>query len=268
MSRPTEPLAGLRVVVTRPQGQGESLCQGIQAAGGLAINFPVLAILDPLDNGPLLSIIERLDQYDLAIFISPNAVNKAMNLIMARGGLPQSLKLATVGRGSGRELKRIIGRDPDIMPGDKQYNSEGLLAEPGMQDVAGQRIVIFRGDGGRELLAEELRHRGATVEYAEAYRRSQPNADIQPLLQAWARDEIDIIVITSGEGLRNLFDMVGKLGQQWLRKTPLLVINKRLGDIARQLGNKIPPVVADEASDQGIIRCLEDWWQQQQDKNQ
>lgn len=265
MSKPTDTLKGLRVLVTRPQGQGESLCQGIETLGGKAINFPVLAILDPLDNAPLLSLIERLDEFDLAIFISPNAVHKAMNLIMARGGLPQHLQLATVGRGSGRELKRIIGREPDIMP-QGQFNSEALLAEPRLQDVQGKRIVIFRGDGGRELLAEELSRRGATVEYAEAYRRSQPNQDVQPLLQAWARDEIDIIVITSGQGLRNLFDMVGKLGQQWLRKTPLLVINKRLGEIARQLGNRLPPVVADEASDDGILACLQQWWQQQQDK--
>lgn len=268
MSRPTESLPeslrGLRVVVTRPEGQGESLCRAIEAAGGQAINFPVLAIMDPLDNGPLLDIIDRLEQFDLAIFISPNAVQKAMNLIQARAGLPASLQLATVGRGSARELKRIIGREPDIFP-KENYNSEGLLAEPALQDMHGKRVVIFRGDGGRELLAEELTRRGAAVEYAEAYRRSQPNADIQPLLQAWARDEIDIIVITSGQGLRNLFDMVGKLGQQWLQRTPLLVINERLEEIARQLGNRIPPLVSEEASDDGILRCLQAWWQQQQE---
>ncbi len=134
-----------------------------------------------------------------------------------------------------------------------------------MQAMTGKRVVIFRGDGGREKLAQELTQRGAVVEYAEAYRRGQPQQDVQPLLQAWARNEIDVIVITSGEGLRNLFDMVGKLGQQWLRNTRLLVLNKRIEAIARQLGNKLPPLLADETSDEGILHCLQQWWQQQQE---
>jgi len=125
--------------------------------------------------------------------------------------------------------------------------------------MAGKRVIIFRGEGGRELLAEELRARGATVEYAEVYRRGRPTQDNGPLLHAWARGEVDIITVTSGEGLRNLFDMVGQLGRQWLRKTPILVINERLVTLARELGVEAPPVIAEEASDEGIVAALAAW---------
>jgi uroporphyrinogen-III synthase len=251
-------LAGLHVVVTRPAGQEEKLCRLIEAAGAVAIRFPVLEIQDAEDQDQLIAQIKRLPEFDLAVFISPNAVNRAMNLINAHGGLPEGLRTATVGRGSGRELARYLGRDPDIVP-KSRFNSEGLLELPQMQAMAGQRVIIFRGDGGRELLAESLRQRGAEVEYAEVYRRGRPNADTGPLMHAWARGEVDIITVTSGEGLRNLFDMVGQLGRQWLRKTPILVINERLVTLARELGVETDPVIADEASDEGIVAAIKAW---------
>ncbi|MBD3669903.1 MAG: uroporphyrinogen-III synthase [Gammaproteobacteria bacterium] len=252
------PLAGVHVVVTRPAGQHERLCQLIEASGGVSIHYPVLEIQDAADQARLAQQIARLDEFDLAIFISPNAVQRAMNRINAHGGLPPKLKTATVGRGSGRELARILGREPDIVPA-KRFNSEALLELPPMQEVAGQRVIIFRGDGGREHLANTLRERGAKVEYAEVYRRGRPDIDKAPLMHAWARGEVDIIVVTSGEGLRNLFDMVGQLGRQWLRKTPILVINERLVELARELGAESAPVIADEASDEGIVAAIEAW---------
>lgn len=253
-------LEGLGIMVTRPAHQAEGLCEGIEAVGGRPWRFPVLEILDPEDSGPLNDLIDRLDDFDLAVFISPNAVNKAMNLIQARRSLPEGLQLATVGRRSAVELRHFIGRDPDIFPRQK-FDSEALLAQPGMQEVAGKRIVIFRGDGGREVLGNTLAERGAEVTYAEAYRRGRPPADVGALQRAWARGEIDVITITSGEGLRNLFDMVGKLGQQWLRKTPLVVVSENQRELARELGFKVEPVVAEAAADEAIVDALIRWRQ-------
>ena len=255
---PAVNLAGLHVVVTRPQGQHESLCQLIDEAGGVSIHYPVLEIVDSPEQEPLVQQFQDLNEFDLIIFISPNAVSRSMNLINARGGLPEGLQTATVGRGSGRELKQLLGRAPDIVP-DTQFNSEGLLALPDMQQMAGKRVMIVRGEGGRELLAQTLRERGAEVEYAEVYRRARPEVDNSELMHAWARNEIDIIVVTSGEGLRNLYDMVGQLGRQWLRKTPILVINERLVQLAQELGLEQVPIIAAEASDTGIVATLGAW---------
>src|SRR5574340_1570226 len=107
MSGSRLPLAGRGIVITRPAHQAQPLADLIRAAGGNPILFPVLEILDAADLRPLNALIDRLDEFDLAIFISPNAVNKAMNLIAARRGLPSRLRAAAIGRGSVKELRRF-----------------------------------------------------------------------------------------------------------------------------------------------------------------
>ncbi len=251
-------LAGLTVMVTRPAHQADHLERLLRAAGATPLLFPVLEILDPEDGGALLALIDRLQEFDLAVFISPNAVNKAMNLIRARRELPPGLRLAAVGKRSAMELKNFLGREPDVFPRQK-FDSEALLALPQMQDVRGRRVVIFRGDGGREYLGDTLRERGASVEYANAYRRGRPQADVGRLQREWARGGIDVITVTSGEGLRNLFDMVGKLAQHWLRRTQLVVISERLVPLAGELGFKQPPLVAREASDEAVVEAIREW---------
>lgn len=251
-------LAGLTVMVTRPAHQASHLVQLLEQSGATPFLFPVLEILEPEDSAPLLALIDRLDEFDLAVFISPNAVSKAMNLLNARRGLPAGLQLATVGKRSAIELRNHIGREPDLFPKQK-FDSEALLALPGMQDMSGKRVVIFRGDGGREYLGDTLEARGASVEYANAYRRGRPQADVGRLQRQWARGGIDVITVTSGDGLRNLFDMVGKLAQHWLRRTQLVVMHERLIPIARELGCKLEPIAAREASDEALVEAIRTW---------
>ena len=164
-------LAGRRVVVTRPAGHAAHLAALIRAAGGEPVLFPVLEILDAEDLQPLLALVERLDTFDLALFVSANAVDKALALVLARRAWPAALRVATVGRGSARALERH-GFAAVIAPSER-FDSEALLDLPELKDVAGKRVVIFRGEGGRELLGDTLAARGATVEYAECYRRGR-----------------------------------------------------------------------------------------------
>ncbi|MEK6592083.1 MAG: uroporphyrinogen-III synthase [Pseudomonadota bacterium] len=247
-------LAGRGIVVTRPAEQARQLAGLIRAAGGNPILFPVLEILDSGDLQPLHALIDRLDEFDVAIFISPSAVNMAMNLITARRSLPPRLRIAAIGRGSTRELKHF--GVSDVIAPTRKFDSEALLGLPELAAVAGKRVVIFRGDGGRELLGDTLVARGAVLEYAECYRRGKPNSDAAPLLKAWARNELHAIVVTSSEGLRNLFDMVGKLGQSWLRKTPLFVTHARIAATARELGLAVIVEAGpgDEDLAEGLVR--------------
>jgi uroporphyrinogen-III synthase len=246
------PLAGRGIVITRPAHQAGALAARIEAAGARAILFPVLEILDAADLRPLNALIARLDEFDLAIFISPNAVAKAMNLIAAQRTLPAHLQIAAVGRGSVKALSQF-GIAPVLAP-QRRFDSEALLALPELADMRGRRVVIFRGDGGRELLGDTLAARGARIEYAECYRRGRPNLDAAPLMRAWARSEIDAIVVTSSEGLRNLFDMVGRLGQSWLRKTLLVTPHARVAEAARALG--LATVALTPPDDDGIFAGL------------
>jgi uroporphyrinogen-III synthase len=119
-------------------------------------------------------------------------------------------------------------------------------------------VVIFRGEGGRELLGDTLTARGARVEYAECYRRGRPDLDTAPLMKAWARNELHAITVTSSEGLRNLFDMIGKLGQTWLRKTPLFAPHPRIAATARELGLSV--VIETGPGDEGLLAQLEQYF--------
>jgi len=245
-------LTGRRIVITRPAGQAETLAELIRGAGGTPIVFPAIEIRDVADVKPLVALIDRLDDFDLAIFISANAVAKAMNLVQSRRGWPAHLRVATIGKGSEKALRRF-GLADIIAPAGR-FDSEALLALAPLAEVAGKRVVIFRGDGGRELLADTLAARGAVVEYAECYRRVRPEADVAPLLKLWARGELDGITVTSSEGLHNLYDMVGKLGQQWLRRTPVFVPHARIAASACALG--LEQVVETGPGDEGLAAGL------------
>lgn len=245
-------LSGRHIVVTRPAEQAHHLAEAIAREGGSVVLFPVLAIHDIEDQAALIDIARRLDSFDLAIFISPNAVNKALNWITARRAWPATTRVATMGKTSERELAHF-GFANVIAPSGR-FDSEALLEMPAMQDMAGKNVVIFRGDGGRELLGDTLVARGATVEYVECYRRGKPNLDAAPLLKLWVRGELDAITATSSEGLRNLFDMVGSLGQTWLRKTPLFAPHRRIAEEAGRLG--LEHVLATEPGDEGLLAGL------------
>lgn len=255
-SQPGRPLAGVGVLVTRPAHQGGRLCKLIEKAGGRAIRFPVVEIVDPADPQALEPILDALNDYDLAVFISANAAARAMPLILSRRPWPPGLAVAAVGRASARELARF-GHSATICP-PRRFDSEALLAMDELQDMGGKRVVIFRGEGGRELLANTLRSRGATVDYAEVYRRVQPEVDSGVLLDRWRRGEIDVAVVTSGEGLCNLFDLVGEPGRPLLRQTPLVVVSDRMVQLARKLGCRAQVVVA-EPGDESIVAALKAW---------
>lgn len=252
------PLGGRNIVVTRPAEQARALADGIAAAGGTPLLFPVLAIHDLDDFAPLQRLADRLDEFDLAIFISANAVRKALQVIATRRDWPANVSVATMGTSSELELQRH-GLAKVIAPHGR-YDSEALLELPELQPAAvtGKQIVIFRGDGGRELLGETLTARGACVEYCACYRRAKPDLDPAPLLEHWARSQLDAITVTSSEGLRNLCEMVGRQGRQRLRATPLFVPHARIAAQAQRLG--LNEVVATAAGDEGLLGGLIDYF--------
>jgi len=223
--------------VTRPRAQGAGLVTMIEAAGGRAIFFPTLEIRAPADAGKLRALLDRLDAFDLAIFISPNAVRTALAALEARRGgrpWPAPLRVAAVGEGTRRALAQR-GFTQVLAP-EGRADSEALLDLPELARVAGKNMVIFRGEGGRALLADTLRARGAQVENAECYRRAQPEADAGALLAAWEAGGVQAVTVSSGEGLDNLCAMIGERGLARLRATPLFVPHARIAGQAARLG--------------------------------
>lgn len=248
----TGPLAGRGILITRPAHQAGTLAALIHAAGGRPVIFPALEILDPADPQPLLDVIERLESYDLAVFISPNAVTRVMERMAGRRSWPAGLRVAAIGKGGVRELERHGIRD--VIAPQRSFDSERLLEMPQLQAVEGQRVLILRGDGGRELLGDTLAARGARVDYVACYRRARPQTDPAPLLQAWAQDGVHATVVTSSEGLRNLFAILGKPGASLLQHTPLLVPHPRIAAVAGELGCN--EVIETASGDDGLIEGL------------
>ncbi len=253
----SDALAGRSVVITRPAGVSQGLETLVREAGGVPMLFPAIEIGDAQDPQPLQHAISNLEQFDLAIFISPSAVEKAMTQITKFRSLPSTLRCAAIGPGGARALERFGVRQVIVAdPRRGHYDSESLLASAFMQDMRGKRVVIFRGDGGRELLREALSARGATVLAITCYRRSQPTLDPAPLMQAWARGTVAAVIVTSSEGLRNLCQMVGAAGQNHLRKTLMVVPHPRIAASAREMGMQqvFESASADEALVQTVIQ--------------
>lgn len=245
------PLRGLTIAVTRPRDQAAQLVQRIAQAGGKPVLFPLLDIAAMQDDGVLGEQLSRLSQFDLAIFISPNAVQYGMAAVRSVGGLPARLRIATVGQGSAKALRELSVQN--VIAPTERFDSEGLLALPELQDVAGWRVLIFRGDGGRDLLGDTLKERGATVEYAACYRRSKPTQDVGALLGAAP----DVITVTSSEALTYLQQMLEADGGAGWRGIPLFVPHSRIAGLASDLGWQ--QVVTTESGDDGLLSGLIAW---------
>lgn len=245
-------LAGKSILITRPLHQAGNLATRIKEEGGEPWLFPVLEISDTENKQPLLESIARLNNFDLAIFVSPNAVERVMPLVQVNHEWPKHVRVATVGKGSAQILKRY-GIADVLFPEDGS-DSEALLRIPQLQVMQDKRVVIFRGNNGRKLLGDSLRDRGASVEYVECYRRCRPAIDPQPLLKYWHDNGMHAVVISSSEGLHNLFDMIGETGQQLLKATPIFTAHKRIANKARELG--IQEICCTPLGDEGTVQGL------------
>ena len=247
-------LNGLGVLVTRPQHQAKRLYQLIKACGGRPLLFPALEITEPDDSGPAHNLLAQINNYPIAIFISPNAVTRCLEMLGDQG-LPDTLQLAAVGRGTADTLA-YAGYTVNIVP-EQHFDSEALLETAELTNVQGKSVLIVRGVGGRAHLGDTLKSRGASVDYAEVYQRRIPNVDPQPLLQRWVMD-VGVVTVTSLQILDNLWHLLGEQGQALFLETPLLVVSERIRAHARELGFR-QVLLAPKAEDRAIVTTLCGW---------
>jgi uroporphyrinogen-III synthase len=253
-SRAAQPLLGRAVLVTRPVHQAGKLVRLIAEAGGEAVRFPALAIEAPTDSARVKDVLANLQSFDLAIFVSSNAVEHGFALM--QGSWPPGVPVAAVGEGSATALRRH-GIISVIVP-SLGADSESLLATPQLEELRGKRVLILRGEGGREVLAEELRRRGAEVSYAQCYRRVQPRADSAALIARWEQGGLHAVTAMSGATLDNLWALLGSRGQRLLRITPLFVPHASVAERAGHLG--LTEVAVTPAGDEGVLSGLRRWF--------
>lgn len=247
--------------MTRPVHQAEPLIQQLQQQGAIVTPFPVIEICDVEPNAQLTQQLTHLAQYDVLIFISANAVHKTCAWMQKTSVNIQQPVLA-IGAATAKALKNHA---IDVLEADNNTaDSETLLAYTALQrdNIQHKKILIFRGQAGREILANELRKRGAEVEYAQVYRRQKPSQDIRPLLQQWQNTGIDLVTLSSNEALQNLYDMLGEVGRDILLKTAIIVPSARGVELAQQLGFKAKIIQATSAADQATLSAITHWQQQ------
>ena len=235
-------IAGRGVVLTRPRDLGAAFASQLEALGARAIVFPTIEI-QPL-QAP--AVLRDIAAFDFVIFVSPSAVRVAERMLPP---WPRTAKAVAISFGTKRELDRI-GIAPVLVP-EAGADSEAVLALPELKQAAGKRVLIIRGDDGRAHLGESLAARGASVVYAECYRRVRPAADAAPLLARWKSGEVHAVVALSAQALSNFMDMTqGALAGA----TPFFVSHERIAWHAKELG--VREVIVAAPSDDAMIDRL------------
>lgn len=240
-------LAGRKIVVTRPQAQALALSAGIRAAGGIPVWFPTIEIAPLASYRELDRALAGLREFDLAVFVSANAVACAWARLAAPW--PAGLAAAATGPGTAASLN-ARGVAVVIAPA-AQFDSEGLLAELRQREFRPRRVLILKGEGGREWLSDQLRLQGARVDSVACYRRVRAGADpavIERLAQA---RELSGVVVASSEGGEHLMALLGAPALQWLQDVPIFVPHQRIAQAMR--GHGLRRVVQTAGGDAGLM---------------
>ena len=254
-------LSDLRVLITRPQHQHASLCSAIEDHGGEAKHFPLFAIeavSEPILVQQIKTKVENLDNYKLVIFISTNAVKFGalwINDYWQR--FPLGVRVLAIGPSTARKVS--IELNCTVVNSDAGASSEDILLLDELGDISGGKVAIVRGIGGRELLAESLRQRGAEVDYIEVYRRMPTQKSGEELVNVLTQENINILVVTSGESLARLDWLIKDAAQlaHTIRSIPIIVPSNRVAKDAAQLGyTKVKLAVG--ADDEAIINALQE----------
>lgn len=239
---------GLKVLVTRPEPENNQTCQALSALGALPLALPMLkieAIEEPDAKRAIHSQLFNLDLYQYVIFVSKNAARLGAQAIdECWPMLPVGIHWLGIGRGTTHTLQQH--QLPAISnPG---HTTEAMLAWLKPAKMAGQKILIIRGAGGRPDLGKALESRGAIVDYLELYKRHTPSYTAQTFLFL---DQPDVIWATSGESLINLTYHLDQFAPK-LKHSTLFVPSERVAQQAHDLGWS-QVICADGADDTSMI---------------
>lgn len=253
-----QPLEGYAVMVTRPLDQAQTLISEIEKRGGQVVFAPMI-VIQPTANDAATLAVKQLDEYDIAIFISKNAADLGLKMIKGAKRALGRQSVFAVGVGTAERLRELGVKD--VTAPKSEFSSEGLLKMPALSahEIAGKRVLIMRGAGGRELLAQVLQQRGARVDYCEVYARVVPHTRLAEVLRASKIAAPDIAIITSPEALANLADKIDQEGLHVMYDVPLMVAGGRTAQEVERLGFTLEPIMVDNPGDRSIVDALVRW---------
>ena len=244
-------LKGVRLLVTRPAHQSEEILTRLRTLGAQAVGFPTIEIFE-LTAGD--SLIKRMDEYALAIFISGNAVHYGF-MALARVGVPYTdlPPVVAIGRGTAKllESKGVANVQCPEHP-----SSDSLLQMPVVKSLEpSKKVILFRGLGGKEVIAVGLRACELEVYYAEVYERCKPAS----ATLSFADFAPDLILMTSRDGLQNLYDLTDSRFRAQLLKTPILLGSQSMLDLYEKLGFQQDAVIAKSPLDDDMVDAVLEW---------
>ncbi|MCT4707375.1 uroporphyrinogen-III synthase [Enterobacteriaceae bacterium H11S18] len=246
----------MTILVTRPSPAGEELVSRLRTLGQVAYSFPLIEFSPGRELAQLPERLAALSPGDLVFVLSQHVVHYAQPLLR-RNHLkwPENLSWFAIGRTTALAL-HTVSHLPVRYPLDRE-TSEVLLQLPELQNVAGKRALILRGNGGRELLGNNLASRGAKVDFCECYQRCAKIYDGTEEAFRWRERGVNTLVVTSGEMLKQLYTLIPEWYRtDWLLHCRLVVVSERLAIVARELGWQ-DIRIADNADNDALLRALQ-----------
>lgn len=250
------PLAKRTILLTRPGRISEQLKKNIEDAGGRALHLPSMEIHAVTEPGAVKQLLAGLTEFDILIFVSRNAVKYACEIFPGIVSTTHDKIVFAIGSGTNEELQTAGFKQ--VTYTNSNTGSEALLALDELQqkNILNRKIMIMRGEGGRELLGETLLARGAEIQYVELYSRVKPQVEPVIISNMWREERPDAVVLTSADGLSNLLEMTAEKDRSIFLNTRLVVISQRLKSIAESLGFNAVIKVAMGYSDDDFVIAL------------
>jgi uroporphyrinogen III methyltransferase/synthase len=243
-----KPLFGKKIVVTRAREQTSGFLAKLRTLGAECVEFPTIEITPPEEWGPLDKGIEELKNYNWILFTSVNGVKYFFNRLNQKGKDVRELgdiKVGAIGPKTAEAL-RDMGIIPDMVP--PEYRAEAVIEEFKQYETEGLKILLPRASKAREILPDELRKMGASIDVVDAYKTIMPQGKTEDILKMLEAGEINMVTFTSSSTVTNFVGMFGDNTEQvktWLKKVDLASIGPVTSETAKKLGLKITVEPAD-----------------------
>lgn len=239
------------VLVTRPEQAGVELCQQLNQLGVTTIYHP---LLDIIPGSELKDLATILQQHDLVIAVSQHAVEQSHLYLQAhQQSWPTTCRYVAIGQKTAQSLSKVTGQTVNY---PSVSDSEHFLALDEFRSIAQSKVVILRGNGGRELIYDTLTHLGAKVSYKEVYRRVERPFDAQACLTQWQKAQVDTMIVTSSQQLTYFVSQFGSQLSEWIKQLHLLVPSDRTAQEARLMGF-IDVIATGSASNSALVAALQ-----------
>lgn len=242
----------MTVLVTRPNSSGQALAHALKDKGIAALHHDLITFTE---GGDLAQLSSALHRCDIAIAISPNAVQFCHQYLQQQGlNWPKSPRYLAIGQKTAHDLSKVTQQ---YVHYPRVSDSEHflLLPELAQAQVENKSIVILRGNSGRDLLKQQLIRRGATVDYLTTYQKIAIAWSAQQQLNIWKTNKVDTIVLTSGEQIELFCQPITAIDPTWLSQCTAVVPSERLVAFAHQWPWK-QIHCSNGASNQQILRTV------------